>query len=287
MQTVAAITAAVVAAVLFALSARLQHAAVTDVGTVTAGLHRWLARALRSRLWVTGAALGLLAMALHIGALALAPVPIVQPLGALTLVVVVLADGHGSRASVAAGLVAVCVGVSGFVLVAAAAPPVAVPPRTLTLQLGVAVAAVLGAAGLAQQGRSRSIVLAAGTALLFGEASALTRSAARHLLELGALGPAALLAAEAVAVSACGVVLVQLAYASGPPGPVVATTTALDPVTAVVISGTALGEAHAVTPAAAAAGVGFGLLAVAGVLLLSTQIPTGDAAGPRDTPVAR
>jgi hypothetical protein len=270
MRTAIAVAAAVTAAVLFALSVRAQHAAVAPVGR-SARPARRLARAMMSRRWLTGAALGLAAMTLHITALSLAPVPVVQPIGALTLVVVVLTGGHrrAARAGVAAGLLAVCAGVSGFVLIAAAEPAVATPVRLPLLQAGVVTAGLLALLGAAVRGRLRSVVLAASGAVLFGYASALIRGASRALLETGAPWTAGLLALESATVAFGGMLLVQLAYAAGPAAPVVATTTILDPITAVVVSATALGEARFVTALGTLGQVGFAVLGAVGVALLT------------------
>jgi glycosyltransferase involved in cell wall biosynthesis len=268
-----AVGCAVMAACFFAAAVRLQHGAVratSDDETLGTGALR---RIVRSPRWLAGTALAATGSTLHIIALSLAPLAVVQPIGVLSLVLTVLPGSRTGR--VRAAVLAVCAGVGGFVLFAAltGGAPATTSADPWSAQFVVVGALALAAAGMATHGRARCLALATSTAVLFGLGSALIRAASVDILGGGALGSGLVLAAEAALLMFTGGWLMHQAYAAGPTGIVVAATTVVDPLTAVTVGLVFYGEAAHTLPAAAFAQAGFALAAVAGVLVLARSVP--------------
>lgn len=271
-MTLLAVAFALLGACFFAGSVALQHDAVqTRSG---AGRVR-LTRLARSRTWQAGVLLGVTGTALHLTALSLAPLAIVQPLGVLSLVLTVLA-GQGAvtsrRIRVAAAIV--CVAVAWFVLTSASAPAPHAHITTSAVVLAVLAGPAVAAAGLACRGRARCLGRAAAAAVLFGLGAAVMRAAALSLPHLPA---AAGFALAGGALIAGGGWLLQQAHAAGPTAVVVAATTVLDPLTAVAADQLLYGEAPHLGPALAVARLVLALAAVLGVLVLA-----GSLSGPSE-----
>lgn len=265
-----AVGLAAVGACCFAGTVLLQHRAVHQA---TPGRGRALGLpAVRTILstpgWYAGIGLAGLGAVLHALALTLAPLAVVQPIGVLTLVLTVLFAGTVLTRAVLAALVMSVAGVAGFVALSAMTADAALPAP----DLGSAQWAVLGAAGLAVAaryagGRARCLFLALATAVLFGFTSALVRAAAVAPLPGGMT---ALVVAEAVVAVLAGVWLLHQAYASGPAAVVAGATTIVDPLSAVLIGVFAYGE---MTPGQLAGMAVPGAVAVAGLVLLSREVP--------------
>ncbi|MFC4944993.1 hypothetical protein [Pseudonocardia sp. GCM10023141] len=277
--TLTAIGLATVAAVLFALGVRLQHDAVTTTAAATPDRlpAAALGRAVRSRGWLGGAGLSLLATSMHVVALSLAPLAIVQPVGVLSLVAAVLLGTPSRRsplpmrARIAIGLV--CAGIAGFVTLTALTVTAGAALPSAGMQLVVVAVLVVALFGLRTSGRVRCMALAGSAAVVFGLGSTLIRAASQAVLVLGDVPAGAGFAAEAVLLAGCGTWLIQQAYASGPTAVTVAATTVLDPLTAVVVGIAFCGESMATQPVTAAAQIALALIAVAGVLVLARAAP--------------
>ncbi|WP_429425644.1 glycosyltransferase [Nocardia sp. GAS34] len=273
-----AVLLAAAGACCFAVAAWLQQAAVH---TATAGgaLRRagW-ARMLRAPRWVGGCGLTAAGAALHVGALSLAPLVVVQPVGvlAIALAAVLAARSHRVRLAGPArwAVAASTVGVGLFVVLAAAkataAPPAVGAEVRSVLLAGIAVA-VFGTVGALARGSTRCVAFAAAAGTAFGLVSVLTRTMAARV-EAGGLDRLSLVSVAVVGAAAVvGGWCVQHAYASGPPQVVVACQTVVDPMLAVGIGVGFLGEgAHVSAPAAIGLGAG-AVLAVAGVIALARR----------------
>ncbi|SDS60604.1 hypothetical protein SAMN04488543_2043 [Friedmanniella luteola] len=276
---VAAVLLAVSAAVLFGLATVRQHAAVERLaGAGDLGDLRQLVRAPG---WLAGAAQSLVAGSLHLGALALAPVALVQPLGVLAVPVAVVAHARtaGRRpapTSLVAALLSV-LGTAGLTLTLLLAPPADVEP---TLP-GLPTVALLPVAALLVPllgliGSSAPVTRAAASALtgavLFGITSVLVRAAATAWTTGHAVvGLTAVVGA--VLLAGVGGVSVQRAYRTGSPALVVCCLTLLDPLVATAGAAALLHEAPALTVATAGGAVLGFVLAAGGVLLLSRDHP--------------
>jgi hypothetical protein len=313
-----AIVLAVAGAGCYALGARWQNRAVQnthadpysaiheDGGPRPAGRARILPL-LRDRGWLGG--LGMLGAGtvLHVTALSLAPLTVVQPVGVLALPLAALLDAHARRARLsrtAGAAVAACtIGVVGFVARAATITTQQLGTRTELAQivtLLVAVAAGLAilstasrtasrrmAAGVPRRemalrsGRSLGQITAAGSC--FGFVAVLTKLLVAHFVvgDLAAVAPLAVPAMLAALL--LGGWWAQQAHAGAPTEVVVAGLTVIDPLVAVGIGAAVLGEAAGAAPSAVLVLLACGALAAAGVIGLArhhTAPPTSPAARP-------
>lgn len=277
-MTVLAIVLAVVDACCYAAGARLQHQALHQPtrGT-TAGPRPAVVRQPR---WLAGLALMASGAALHVTALRLAPVTVVQPLGVSGIVVSVLWGLRARRARLGAAtglaLLAVVAGTGAFATLAARITVATSVTATAQLWAGLLVLAmVAGCTGLAGtlRGRRRCLAAAIGAGSAYGCMSVLIRAAGEEFTTSG-VSPMLFgtLAALALTVLA-GFWLVQKAQASGPPEVTVGCLTLVDPFVAVAIGIGLLGEAPGLTAVAVLAGLGCWALALAGVLQISRSTP--------------
>jgi len=283
-MTWVAVVLAVAGACCYAFGARHQNTAVRGNGAMTL---RGLTRLVRDRGWLIGLLLLAGGTALHVTAVALAPLTVVQPIGALALALTAILHARAqgirlNRASVAA-IVACIGGVATFVALAAGA----VHPDPVTTAEAVRVLALMGAAGVVlalvvtttRAGRARALahIVAAGVA--FGFVATLTRVLTQRVREGGLDDPFLLVPALAIVTALlAGGWCLQQAHADGPPDLVVAGLTVIDPLVAVAIGITVLGEAPYLAPATLAALAGAAVIAAGGVAVLARHHP--DATGP-------
>ncbi|WP_370962628.1 glycosyltransferase family 4 protein [Amycolatopsis sp. cg9] len=258
-MTALAVVCALLAAALFAVAATRQHAEVAGLAVEGVPGLPTLARLLRSPGWWAGTGLATGGSLLHVVALSLAPLPVVQPLGVFSLVLTVLFGRRARTRRVVTAVVLVVAGVAGFVALAASAGPgQAISAGTAE---GVAVTGFVIAA-LTWFARAGCAALAAASAVLFGLGSSVVHAAASQ-----SPATAALLGGQALLLLGAGGVVLHRAYAAGPTAVVVGTTTVLDPLTAVAVAALAYGEVP--RPAAALAAVA----ALAGVRVLAGAVP--------------
>ncbi len=264
-MTVLAVACALLAAVLFAAAATRQHDEVAGLAVDGTPRLRTLARLLRSRGWWTGTSLATGGSLLHVVALSLAPLPVVQPLGVVSLVLTVVFARRARDRRVFGAVVLVLLGVAGFVALAAAATTDAVIGWGTAESVAVAgftVAAVVWFA------RASCAVLAGAAAVLFGLGSAVVHAAVTQ-----PLATALPLGAQALLLLGAGGVVLHRAYAAGHTAVVVGTTTVLDPLTAVAVAAVAYGEAPHLTAATAVLAAAAALVALAGVRVLAGALP--------------
>ncbi len=260
-----AIVCALLAAGLFAAAAIRQHREVAVLDVDGLPKLRALAGLLRSPGWWTGTALATGGSLLHVVALALAPLPVVQPLGVVTLVLTVVFSRRARTPRVGLAVVLVLAGVTGFVSLAAFSSPSA------SISSGAAEAVALtglAIAAVAWFARAGCAGPAAAAAVLFGLGSAVVHAAVTQPLLL-----AAVLGGQALLLLGAGGVLMHRAYAAGPAAVVVGTTTVLDPLTAVAVAALVYGEAPNLTAASAVPAAAAALVALAGVRVLAGALP--------------
>lgn len=277
---------ALLGAVFMSFGAQYQHRGVTKVeqlsGTAArqglSGSH--VAKLVARPSWVLGTVMLGLAIACQLAALSFAPLIVVQPLGAIALVITTLLNaqisGHRpTRRSLVA--IAACVG-GIFVFVTIAALFATEKPVTdlqvITILVIMAVVTVVFA-GLWVWLRARIgalfYIMAAG--IIYGFVATLaktviTRLQAGNIEWLTFAALAALLIGTAV-----GAYFVQTAYSSGPPDLVIAGLTVIDPIVAVLIGLFVLREAMG-APLWAYIGFGVvGAVAVWGVFQLARHHP--------------
>lgn len=291
---------ALLGAVFMSLGAQYQHRGVTKVERMsghasTSGLTGGqLLALLRRPSWVLGTVMLGLAIVCQLGALSVAPLILVQPLGAIALVITTLLNarvsGHKpTRQSIQA--IAACVGgIFIFVTIAAFfATEHAITDEQLYIILGIMVAVIIVFSVLWIWLRHRMqalfYIMAAG--VIYGFVATLAkvvivRIRAQDFDWLTLVCLIALLAAVAV-----GAYFVQTAYSVGPPDLVIAGLTVVDPMVAVLIGLLVLGEAST-APWWALVGFGVaGAIAVWGVVQLARFHPEVVSNNSREIPIER
>ncbi len=278
MNSGAAIAAALGAAASFAVAALIQQEATQQVSDEKSLSLRLLTDLLHRPKWLAGIALLLTGFGLQALALANGPVALVQPIVITELAFAIplgLWRGH-QRAGLRewTGIAAVVVGVSLFLWVSAPAPGIPDPDNTSWLAALVPVAAAAAAAvlvGATRRDRSRAMFLGAAAGLAFGLLAVLTK-ATMYLLSLdvgGAFTHWQPYIAVAVGISA--LVVSQSAYQAGPLAYSMPFIGVLEPLVAVVIGDTVLGEAVRLSGASLILVALSAAVAIVGINLLTTS----------------
>ena len=286
---------ALVGAIFLALGAQFQHRGVGKVGAAsiaTGGQHglgpRQLLALLRRPSWVIGTVMLGLAIVLQLTSLYFAPLIVVQPLGAVALVITAVVNARISKVkldAVSIRAIAFCVGgVALFVTVAAvnagSKPITESQLLTVLFILAVVLTGFAVVFGLLRR-RITAIFYIVGAGILFGFVATLAKVVIDRIKTL-VVTETAISAAEwltvlcvvgLLAASALGSYFVQTAYSSGPPDLVVAGLTVIDPVVAVTIGVVVLGEAASAPTWSIFAFVLAGALAIYGVLQLAKHHP--------------
>lgn len=238
--------------------------------------------------WLLGLTMIALGAAVHVAAIALAPITLVQPIGVLSILFAIVMTSRQNRAwptgQVWLGASATVIGLGVFTVCAAtgvAERPMEMSPTVPGRDLWVAVA-LLGAlsAVCAVLGRSgpvwlRCVGWASACATLFGLASALMRTLTlmiRAQDRLLSWPTVPILVAMALCYVGGGW-LAQQAYASGPAVVVLSCLTVLDPLVAVTFGLVVLGEGQFIVLGAGIAMGIFALVAAGGVLVLTRFHP--------------
>ena len=280
-----AVVLAVAGAFFLAFGAQRQGSAVkADTGGLALSSNGLL-RLIRNRRWILGLVLLCVGTALNAIALVSAPLTVVQPIGAIALVIttVINAKDQGlsmNRATVVA--ISCCVtGSALFVILAVTVTQEnhhvsAADELTVVLLLALVVA-LFGTLALLFKHRMSAFVYIIGAGMLFGFVAVLTRIIGRHLLDPNGLFLLNVQWSTLLAILAAGGLgswFVQSAYSGGPPDLVIAGLTVIDPMIGIAIGVVILGElrpdVHAVTAIAMGAAA---LLAIVGVIALSRHHP--------------
>lgn len=272
---VGAVAAALLSALFFAAGATLQQREALRAATSGIADPRLLWRLAHQPVWLAGVLADLFSAVLHVVALSLGSIALVQPLGVTGLLfaipMVAIARRHPVR---------VWDLTMALVVLAALVVLLNVFPETPTtsVQGGGALAAVVGGAllfavavtGLAHRwrGRSQALLLAAAAGTAFGVTAVLVRA----LLQLfDQPGSGIIIASAAVGVALlipAGYQSLQNAYRAGHFAASLATAVVMDPVAAVIASAVLLTEPFPNTPGRAVLGVGCALVIVAAVAML-------------------
>lgn len=279
---------ALVGAVFLSLGAQFQHRGVTKVESttveVTGGLNpRQLLLLLARPSWVFGSLMLGLAIIFQLTSLAYAPIIVVQPLGAVALVLTSVLNARLSnvklnRPSIIA--IVMCVGGVGLFVTVAAFTAVDKPVTDQNLVTILAVlAVVLTLFGLAfgfLRRRFKAIFYIFGAGVLYGFVATLAKVIINRI-QNGNFEWLTLTCVLGLALAAAlGAYFVQNAYSSGPPDLVIAGLTVVDPLVAVGIGIIVLGEASLAPAWAGVAFVVAGSLAIWGVFRLARYHPQLD-----------
>ncbi len=282
-----AILLAILAAVALAFGAQFQNNEVGKQkhkrnavdGRGGLGL-RQLARLVVRPQWISGLGLMAVGMILQLGALTLAPLIVVQPIGAIALVITSVLNARATKTPINGATmlaIALCtLGIAAFVTMASGVAHASVltdADVTTVLLILLALIAVFAIMFFATGRTAKPLTFIVGAGVLYGFVATLAKVVIQRFYQgqldwLSILCLVALLAAVSL-----GGWFVQNAYASGPPDLVIAGLTVVDPMVAVTVAIVVLGEAEAATWLEA---IGFalsGAAAVAGVILLSKVHP--------------
>jgi len=288
-MTVLAIGLAFLSAVSLAYGALLQHRGVSGLRASEGTLRiRTLVRLVGSPHWVLGLVVMAAGIVANVTALAFAPVMVVQPVGAFSLVIsILLGMFHRSLAvhrTVVVTVILCVVGVAGFVTVSALVATTSPTSRAEAdlLALLALVFTVIGLVVILVVSHPRQLLLITGGGILFAFVATNMHVVSSHIVEVGlGAGLASLPWSNAVALAASGLVgswFVQSSYASGPPEMVIAGLTVIDPIVAVLLGALLLGEAADSGVASILGMAAFGALACASVVVLSRHHPDAVAA---------
>ena len=276
---------ALVGAAFLSLGAQLQHRGVAKVEAETAGTTGGLSLTqlgllLRRPSWTVGTVMLGLAIVFQLTSLVVSPLIVVQPLGAVALVITAVLNARLSRIrlnrnSIVA--ISLCVGGVGvFVLVAAfTAREPQINDLQLALVLGVlaTVLVLFAVAFVFLRKRAGALIYIIGAGVVYGFVATLAKVVIARVKQeefdwLTLLCVLALLAA-----TGGGAYLVQNAYSSGPPDLVIAGLTVIDPLVAVTIGIVILQEASQAPLWAMALFVASGAIAIWGVFRLAKFHP--------------
>lgn len=280
-----AVLLAVLGAFFLAFGAQRQGSAVkADTGGLALSSHGLL-RLMRNPRWVLGLLLLGAGTAMNAVALVSAPLTVVQPIGAIALVITTIINARDQGLSMnRATVVAISACVAGSALFVVLAVNVTQESHhvsgsdelTIVLLLALAVG-VFGTLALLFRHRMSAFVYILGAGVLFGFVAVLTRIIGKHLLDPNGLVLLNVQWYTLVAIVAAGGLgswFVQSAYSGGPPDLVIAGLTVIDPIVGIAIGIVILGElrsdVHAVTAIAMGAAAS---LAIVGVIALSRHHP--------------
>ncbi|MPY98364.1 MAG: hypothetical protein GEU97_10275 [Actinophytocola sp.] len=292
-MTVVAIGCALASAVFAALGAFLQHSGVRRVSVDGSLRLRTLPLLLRERTWLLGVLAHVGTAATQITAIALAPLVVVQPITVMSLPLVALfgarATGRRLGSLAVTGIAATAGGLAVFVVLTArtaVATPVSADQTTLAGEIVAAFALLLVGFGASRTGRARCLAFAVAAGALYGLVSVLIRRITQAVMDqpgIPWLPWMSLLALAAVFLA--GSWLIQVAYASGPPDLVVACGTAFNPITAILIGASVLGETAGIGADVTTALAVCGGTAVVGIALLAHSHAAAFAAPPAEPDV--
>ena len=276
---------ALIGAVFLSLGAQFQHRGVTKVEAstveVTGGLNaRQLSLLLSRPSWVFGTLMLGLAIAFQLTSLAFAPLIVVQPLGAVALVITAVLNARVSRVKLnRASVVAItmCVGGVGLFVTVAAFTAVDKPVTdanliTILIVLGVVLLA-FAAAFVVLRTKFKAIFYIIGAGVLYGFVATLAKVIINRTQNGNFEWLTLVCVVGLLLAAASGAYFVQNAYSSGPPDLVIAGLTVIDPLIAVGIGIIVLGEASQAPPWAAVLFVFAGAVAIWGVFVLAKHHP--------------
>lgn len=280
-----AIGLAIAGAVFLALGAQFQNDAVTKHHAPhqpkLGSLHiRQILDLLKRPRWLTGTTFLVLAILLQLSALLLAPLIVVQPIGALALIITSLLNAKIYKVRLdKRTLFAIAItmlGVGGFVVSAAAGASEVLMSNAKLLQVVFVMfgfIALFTTLFFFSKGRVGPLEYIFGAGILYGFVASLAKVVLGRISQgdfdlLTLLGLGALVFATAL-----GGWFVQNAYASGPPDLVIAGLTVVDPAVAVVIAIFILGEVDEASMAQLVTFSVAGAVAMAGVFMLARVHP--------------
>ncbi len=280
-----AILLAIMGAIFLSLGAQFQNDAVTEHHVpkrirIRALRFSQIVDLLKRPRWLAGTSFMVLAALFQLSALALAPLIVVQPIGALALIITSLLNARIYKVKLngktLGSIAVILLGVASFVsLAATSAITTEMSDQKLLQVVGIMVLllAVFAFAFAWSKGNLGPLSYIVGAGVLYGFTASLAKVVILRVYQgdynlLTLFAVLALLAATFL-----GGWFVQNAYASGPPDLVIAGLTVVDPAIAVGIGIVILGEAAQADIAQVSGFAIAGAIAMAGVLMLSRVHP--------------
>lgn len=275
-----ALCLAVLSAVALAFGAVFQHRGVNE--SHAAGTKfgvKSLLGMFKNRTWVLGMLITATGVICGTLSLALAAVMVVQPVGAISLVISVLIAQRTRHLKLTKRIIAsvawCTIGVGLFVFLSAIVAKPQVQQGTEALPLvwatGVSIA-VFTLVKLTVKALPQLVYVIAG-GILFACVATNTHVVSVQLLNFGIGGISWLNVAAIVLAGLAGTIFVQSAYASGPPELVIAGLTVIDPIVAVFLGAVILGEAAGAPVWIVTVMSAIGLSACGAVFVLSKYHP--------------
>lgn len=278
---------ALVGAVLMSIGAQLQHRGVGKVGnperesTGALDLRQLLALFKRPS-WMSGTFLLGLAIVFQLTSLAFSPLIVVQPIGAVALVITAFLNSKVSKVKLnRQSIIAIALSVGGIALFVSIAAftavnaPIDQPDLIEILIILAVVLAVFGVLFLIYRKHLSALYYIVGAGVLYGFVATLAKVVLSNIIHHNTSWLSLLCLAALIAASALGALFVQNAYASGPPDLVIAGLTVIDPIVAVTIGIVILDEASQAPAWAIASFIVAGAIAVVGVFMLAKYHPHG------------
>lgn len=280
-----AVACAVAGAFFLAFGAQRQGSAVqSNTGGLSLGSSGFF-RLLRNPRWVLGLVLLGAGMVLNVVALTLGTLTVIQPIGAIALVITTVVNSRDqgiriNRPTVMA-IVACVSGSALFVLLAVNVvrenTHVTSQEELTVVMLLAVVVLIFGGSLIMFRHKLKAFFYILGAGVLFGFVAVLTRIISKQFFDPN---HHYLLNVEWYSVIAIAVAgglgswFVQNAYSSGPPDLVIAGLTVIDPIIGIAIGITILSELRPdVPPVIAISMAGAALLAIVGVIALSRHHP--------------
>lgn len=286
-----AIVLAITGAVFLSIGAQFQNDAVAGAqgGPIKkGGLNvKQLVGLLSRPRWLVGTIFLGLAIVFQLGALSLAPLIVVQPIGAIALIITSILNARIYRIRLTAqtilSIFLTILGVGSFVAFAAgSAIQTRMSDEKLLQVVGILIVllAVFGLLFYLSKGNVGPLNYIFGAGVIYGFVASLAKVVLVRI-EQGDYNWLTLLAILAlIAATVLGGWFVQNAYASGPPDLVIAGLTVVDPAVAIAIAIVILGEASEAGLLQILGFIGSGMVAAVGVLLLARVHP--QLASPED-----
>ncbi len=277
---------ALAGAVFMSLGAQYQHRGVEKVERLSgsdgaSGLSMSQMKGLLTRpSWIAGTLMLGLAIVCQLAALSQAPLMVVQPLGAIALVITTLLNarisGHSPTRKSIIAIVCCVGGIFLFVFFAAiyATEKEITDTELFTiLAILLVVIIVLGACWLVLRHRMRALFYVIGAGILYGFVATLAKAVISRISAGNFEWITLVCVIALIAAGAVGAYFVQSAYSSGPPDLVIAGLTVVDPMVAVLIGMVVLGEAAASPPWVLVIFAVAGAIAIWGVVNLARYHP--------------
>ncbi|MGW7511649.1 DMT family transporter [Streptomyces massasporeus] len=228
--------------------------------------------------WWAAVGLNGLGGVLHVVALAYGPLSLVQPLGALTIVVALpmaaLFVGRKAGATAWRGAIMATVGLAGLLSLVAASDAqslnTAERVAVAVVTAGVVVALMIAARAAHRHPAVRSMLLATASGIAFGMSSVFTKTVAVDWT--GGVSAADVPSLAVIGVLAtAGMLLSQASYRGAGLAAPLATLTVVNPVVAAAVGITMFGETFRYGTTGTALALSCGVVAAGGLILLTTE----------------